>query len=275
VTRPPDDDDVLTVAAMSSYEDPKEKARRRLAAMRAKEDMAEPMPAAQPKASPSKPSSSSGTPAPGAAAEDQNREMTHEEKRDMALAMLKENEEMKKAFVSSYYLIQGSLAAFAGWLLAAHMEKPFGAEASHLAALNNPGGMRDVEVTVAIGFILAAMLLSALAAFTQIKAVLRASAVMCLFPTLRVLGAYFSHPELWSVSLALLWVPFASPVVVGIQWVVWGMMDEMDTNVVEYYRKITGGVGGEGGEGVLEGKGQGHGKGGKDKDRGRAGKLKK
>ena len=186
--------------------------------------------------------------------DNKDRPLTETEQEEFTIQMLKENDEMKKAFVTSYYVIQALLGFWAAYLLMANIETPWSKEAFHLGPLRLVLEAKDVNL--ALGFIIISMILCALASFIQSLPLLRAALIMCVYPFLRVGAVFFETIEVplgpssqaiygettQKVSFffpfwTLIWLPLAAPIIIGIQMVVMKLFKDMDDQVISFYHK--------------------------------------
>jgi hypothetical protein len=175
-----------------------------------------------------------------ASAPTSDRPPTEEEQETFARELLQQNAEMRRAFVASYYLVLFAVGGFALWFLVAHLQTPFAEDASHLLPLK-----RDVsggEVGVSLGLATLACVLAAIAAYTQNPAPLRIGLALSVFPLSRFAQAYWVEPRLLASAWHLLWIPVAPPFVLGVQLVVQGMLDDMDTQVIDFYKRMRAGL---------------------------------
>jgi hypothetical protein len=238
--------DAAAATSSSTIDPARERIRQRLQSALAKRDggSADAAPASSPASTAAggggggKGGKSSKSAASAAPASD--RPPTEEEQETFARELLQQNAEMRRAFVASYYLVLFAVGGFALWFLVAHLQTPFAEDASHLLPLK-----RDVsggEVGVSLGLATLACVLAAIAAYTQNPAPLRIGLALSVFPLSRFAQAYWIEPRLLASAWHLLWIPVAPPFVLGVQLVVQGMLDDMDTQVIDFYKRMRAGL---------------------------------
>jgi hypothetical protein len=144
------------------------------------------------------------------------RALTEEEQERVVAELLKENEEFRgfsNAGVTALNVVVGLGCLY---LLIAHMQTPFRAEAAHLAPLR---GLVDTPVLLAsLAVIIFCCALNAVAAWFGRRALAQSSAALSLLPLLLLGAAQGTQGLDWLLTQwALLWLPITAPGLAGMQ----------------------------------------------------------
>lgn len=159
---------------------------------------------------------------------------TEEEKKAITIELLKQNAEMRHAWVQSYYLVHAVVALVAGYLLMVQFETPWSGDALHLSPMKEH--FSDSQMQVFLGLMIATMALCAGAGYSNANGFLTFACFIVAWPCCRVGWAMAVEADLRS-QWQLAWLPLACPAVIGVQVFVNSLFTGMDKQVLDVYKR--------------------------------------